>query len=154
MDINNLKLTKTIIDIVYPVGSYYETSDNNFNPNNEWFGTWELDSDGCVTVSKDNGTFNNLGSIVGSETRTLSVGNLPSHNHTFSGNYHEHAFSATTTTASLSGSLRTICYNGHAGTGIISNGTNSKDVQLTIKAGSGYGATTDRKSTRLNSSHS
>lgn len=24
----------------YPVGSYYETSDSNFNPNTEWGGTW------------------------------------------------------------------------------------------------------------------
>lgn len=27
---------------VHPVGSYFETSDSEFNPNNEWGGTWEV----------------------------------------------------------------------------------------------------------------
>ena len=29
----------TILDF-YPIGSYYETTDNNFNPNTAWGGTW------------------------------------------------------------------------------------------------------------------
>ncbi len=29
-----------IVNVVYPVGSYYETSDVNFNPNTAWGGTW------------------------------------------------------------------------------------------------------------------
>lgn len=43
----------SLIDIFYPVGSYYETSDNNFDPNTEWTGTWVEDSKGYVTVAKD-----------------------------------------------------------------------------------------------------
>ena len=31
-------------DALYPIGSYYETSDTSFNPNASWSGTWELDS--------------------------------------------------------------------------------------------------------------
>lgn len=26
----------------YPVGSYFETSDSSFDPNNKWVGTWEM----------------------------------------------------------------------------------------------------------------
>lgn len=29
-----------IINLLYPVGSYYETSDTSFNPNTDWVGTW------------------------------------------------------------------------------------------------------------------
>ena len=40
------------INAVYPVGSYYETSDLNFNPNTAWTGTtWVLETEGQVHVS-------------------------------------------------------------------------------------------------------
>lgn len=29
----------TLLDMFYPVGSYYETSDGSFNPNTSWGGT-------------------------------------------------------------------------------------------------------------------
>lgn len=32
--------TKSQLDYYYPVGSYYETSDANFDPNTAWGGTW------------------------------------------------------------------------------------------------------------------
>lgn len=35
------KLEKGLIDLFYPVGSYYETSDTDFDPNKKWGGTWE-----------------------------------------------------------------------------------------------------------------
>lgn len=28
------------INLVYPVGSYYKTSDTSFDPNEKWTGTW------------------------------------------------------------------------------------------------------------------
>ena len=31
-----------IFNLVYPVGSYYDTEDLNFNPNIQFGGTWEL----------------------------------------------------------------------------------------------------------------
>lgn len=68
-EINKLKteLWKT----VYPVGSYYETSDTSFNPNNAWGGTWVLENDGTVLVSKSTTSgslFNtSIGTKVGSE---------------------------------------------------------------------------------------
>lgn len=46
-------------------------------------------------VSKSSsGTFATLGSNIGSETKTLSVDNLPSHNHTFTGSSHTHSIPA------------------------------------------------------------
>ena len=40
-------------DDIYPVGVYYETSDEHFDPNVSWQGTWVLDTKGRATVSKD-----------------------------------------------------------------------------------------------------
>lgn len=53
MEIENLKLQKQIdelIDKIYPIGSYYETSNPDFNPNDEWGGVWIQDTKGLVTV--------------------------------------------------------------------------------------------------------
>ena len=44
---NNTKL----LDLIYPVGSYYETSNSSFDPNESWGGVWSLDTDGTVLVS-------------------------------------------------------------------------------------------------------
>ena len=61
----------TMVDIFYPVGSYYETSDTTFDPNVTWGGTWVEDTKGKVTVAKaDSGTFSSVGSTGGSETAT------------------------------------------------------------------------------------
>ena len=40
-----------LLNFFYPVGSYYETSDTNFNPNTSWGGTWVLETEGQVHVS-------------------------------------------------------------------------------------------------------
>ena len=34
------------IDILYPIGSYFETSDMSFDPSEFWGGTWELETEG------------------------------------------------------------------------------------------------------------
>lgn len=36
-------LASTATDIFYPVGSHYETTDSEFNPNESWGGTWSCD---------------------------------------------------------------------------------------------------------------
>lgn len=41
----------TMFNATYPVGSYYETSDTSFNPNNEFVGEWELEAEGLVHIS-------------------------------------------------------------------------------------------------------
>ena len=73
-----------LIDIFYPVGSYYETSDTTFNPNTAWGGTWVEDSKGRSTVAKaDSGTFVTVGSTGGAETHKIASAELPTHTHTY-----------------------------------------------------------------------
>ncbi len=67
-----LKIAKDLFDLLYPIGTYYETSDSNFNPNTTWYGTWVQDTKNQTTVSKgDSGTFATLGADVGAETRAI-----------------------------------------------------------------------------------
>ena len=47
-----VSVSKQLILSVYPVGSYYETSDPDFNPNTAWGGTWVKDTQGRVMVAK------------------------------------------------------------------------------------------------------
>lgn len=74
-----------LLDLFYPVGSYYETSNAHFNPNKSWGGTWKLDNDGTALVSKSLKTgslFNeNLGTVVGEEKHLLTIEEMPNHNH-------------------------------------------------------------------------
>lgn len=76
---------KLLLDVMYPVGSYYETSNTSFNPNTAWGGTWIREDDGTTLVSyKSSGAFNKtIGTIVGEETHTLTVEEIPDHYHPF-----------------------------------------------------------------------
>lgn len=72
---------KDLIDIIYPVGSYYDTSDRTFDPNVIWSGTtWEKIVDGRVLIA-GGGTYN-IGTNYGELTHKLTIAELPSHNHT------------------------------------------------------------------------
>lgn len=62
----------------YPVGSYYETSDSNFDPNLEWGGTWVEDTNGRVTVAHD-GQDTDFDTIGGTGGRKDAI--VPYHNH-------------------------------------------------------------------------
>ena len=44
---------KGLLDMFYPVGTHYITTDDNFNPNNEWGGVWEVVSGGRVLQGAD-----------------------------------------------------------------------------------------------------
>ena len=81
-----LKINSTIMDLFYPVGTYYETSNVDFDPNVAWGGTWVLDSQGKVTVSQDttDSDFDTLGETGGEKTHTLTINEMPSHNHAVS----------------------------------------------------------------------
>ena len=94
MEIESLKVEKfmeDVFDLIYPVGSYYETSDPNFDPNIEWGGTWIKDSKGLVTIgayangeSGDNSyvnTYIRQGEIIGENEHQLTINEIPSHNH-------------------------------------------------------------------------
>ena len=85
---------RAFLDFFYPVGSYYDTSDANFNPNVMWGGTWHLLDEGYVLISgSSNGSYKvgtNYGNNTKSYTPSGSVGNhtlntnqIPSHNHAF-----------------------------------------------------------------------
>ena len=58
-----------LIDIFYPVGSYYETSDSTFDPNIAWGGTWSLEAEGLVHIGA--GSNYTLGNTGGKESVTL-----------------------------------------------------------------------------------
>lgn len=86
-DVNQIKtaINSGLLNLIYPVGCYFETSDDDFNPNTSWGGTWELETDGTVLVSKSSesgSAFNTtVGSIVGEEEHTLTIDQMPSHSH-------------------------------------------------------------------------
>lgn len=78
------------LNMFYPVGSYYETSDADFDPNTAWGGTWVLETAGQVHISA--GTGYTIGATGGSTTKsytpqgsvqnhTLTVNEMPSHTH-------------------------------------------------------------------------
>lgn len=80
-------MQQLLVDLIYPVGTYYETSEIDFNPNTAWGGTWVLENDGTVLVSKSSTTgskFNvDIGTIVGEETHTLTEAELAEHDHAY-----------------------------------------------------------------------
>ena len=75
-------LNKTgILDLFYPIGSYYETSNVEFDPNKNWGGTWELETEGLVHIGS--GATYSIGSTGGEREHTLTVDEMPSHNHKY-----------------------------------------------------------------------
>lgn len=78
------KLDKSgLLDLFYPVGSYYETSDTTFDPNVSWGGTWAEDTNGLATVAYDSAQteFDTVGETGGEKTHTLVINEMPSHTH-------------------------------------------------------------------------
>lgn len=76
-----------ILDLFYPVGSYYETSNTTFDPNTSWGGTWVEDTTGRVTVALDGSQneFNSIGKIGGNKylqehTHQVNVSSSNNHN--------------------------------------------------------------------------
>lgn len=55
--------------ILHPVGEIYITTDSNFNPNNNWVGTWELITDKFLIGAGNNYNVNSTG---GNENIDLS----------------------------------------------------------------------------------
>ena len=84
LNAENLNFNFTeVINILHPIGEYFYTSDATFNPNTAWCGTWVLENDGTVLVSKSDttgSTFNvNAGIVVGEEKHNLTIAEIPSH---------------------------------------------------------------------------
>ena len=75
-----------LLDFFYPIGSYYETSNSNFDPNKEWGGTWERITDGSVLISEgyyEGGTLVLPGDSCGSNSHQITIFELPGHTHTY-----------------------------------------------------------------------
>jgi len=76
-----------IFNIIYPVGTIYEST-SSANPSTHFAGTtWERYGDGKVTVGQDTGDsdFNDITDTGGAKTVSLTSGQMPSHSHSFSG---------------------------------------------------------------------
>lgn len=74
---------KTIFDLVYPVGSIYETDNEGFDPNTSFGGTWErIKGKVIVGVDKEDGDFDTVGKTGGEKNHTLTIAEMPSHGHT------------------------------------------------------------------------
>ena len=130
------KATMTaLLNLFYPVGSYYETSDAEFNPNTSWGGTWKLDNDGTVLVSQSLETGSvfatQLSKKVGEEKHLLTIDEMPSHKHDKiqaingtqtlttgeSADFHENGMGVKNNTGSLNTSYKEPVYTSNTGGG-------------------------------------
>ena len=68
----------SLVDLIYPIGSIYLSSNANFNPNTTWGGTWVKIEEKFLLGSGVNKV---LGSTGGEETHVLTTDELPPHNH-------------------------------------------------------------------------
>ena len=59
-----------MINIFFPIGTYYETSDSSFDPNVSWGGTWVLETEGKVHLSA--GSDYAIGSSGGAVSQTYT----------------------------------------------------------------------------------
>lgn len=63
----------------YPVGSIYLSFSSSFNPATQWGGTWSKIAEGQCLIQAGN-TYT-LGSTGGESTHTLTVSEMPNHDH-------------------------------------------------------------------------
>lgn len=115
----------SLVDVFYPVGSYYETSDTSFDPNTAWGGTWIQETAGQVHISSGTG-YEVSGALTntsdgGSATHhhstadhTLTIAEMPSHTHVVKAEYYQRG----------SGNLTTYGY-------VRQNGTNTGTSEAT-----------------------
>lgn len=79
---------KTIFDLVYPVGSIYETDNEGFDPNTSFGGTWEqIKGKVIVGVDTRDTDFNVAAKTGGEKNHTLTIAEMPSHGHTTAFSY-------------------------------------------------------------------
>lgn len=85
----NILHTGSIWDIIYPIGTIYETTSSTFNPNNAFGGQWEQFGEGKVLIGAGTGYDSNGNSMTftggatgGEYTHTLTESEMPSHTHT------------------------------------------------------------------------
>ncbi len=71
-----------LMELVFPIGSTYITQTNT-NPNSILkFGTWErLKGKVCLGLDEDDTNFNTIGKTGGESKHTLTINEIPSHDH-------------------------------------------------------------------------
>ena len=101
---------KQLIDIIYPVGTYYETTNANFNPNTAWAGTtWQCITDGRVLIA--GGDEYTVGTNYGEKTHKITTSEMPAHNHSAS-SASNGAHGHTASTGSAGNHSHTVSTNG------------------------------------------
>ena len=90
-----------LINIFYPVGTYYETTNANFDPNVAWAGsTWQRVADGRALIAGGGSSGYTVGSVYGEKTHKITVSEMPAHNHSASAATNgAHTHTATTASA-------------------------------------------------------
>lgn len=114
----SIPLSKIAVDVfsrLYPVGSIYSNATDATDPATLLgFGTWEAFAKGRVMVGKsDSGTFNSAGAEVGTEKETLTIEQIPTHNHPGATNHtgdHSHGFTRDVVVTSGGGASRTYAF--------------------------------------------
>ena len=72
-----------LYELVYPVGSYYLSMSDTFDPNVSFVGTWVQDTPGLMTMNTV--VTENVGTTGGEKTHSLTSAEVPSHTHSASG---------------------------------------------------------------------
>lgn len=76
------KIANSILDVAFPIGKTEMFFDNEDHSNYMGF-TWKRTSEGCVPVGINEGDsdFNEIGKTGGEKSHTLTIPEIPSHNH-------------------------------------------------------------------------
>ena len=81
-DTNLNNMQKGIVELLLPVGSTYITQSDTNPSTILQFGTWErLKGKVIVGVDEDDEDFNTIGAEIGEKTHTLTIPEMPEHDH-------------------------------------------------------------------------
>lgn len=138
------KTKVNLVNFFYPVGSIYETTDNSFDPNNTWGGTWEKIENKFLLASSSSHA---IGSTGGAESQsytpagnvashTLTVNELPAHNHNVPQNT---GFAAATDSAHTHTYYKTQFTPSNAGQGELGGVSDMEDGPYVTGNASGLG---------------
>ncbi len=153
-----------IFDMFHPIGYTFAMDNTDFNPNTApgWHGVWERLTDCVIYAASDNVT-GGIGAIVGSNTHTLTVSELPSHDHsipklsgTATGGNHHHISDGNYNVGAGSGGTAAAGKWGGASAGSVptqnsGNLTMSVTTNASTTGTSGSGSAIDIRPRRLNS---
>ena len=82
----DLNQIKNAINNLFPIGFIISVDNEDFDPNTYWGGTWErLKGKFIIGVDENDDDLNASGKIGGEKTHTLTLNEIPSHNHEFDG---------------------------------------------------------------------